>query len=135
MLPSFDPSESKGIHSNTHHEHFPNAGDDVIVVCVRYVYLLRCSDGSLYVGRTTDLSQREQKHNDGHGAAYTAARRPVRIVYAEEHTSELSAARRERRIKGWTSAKKEALIAGQAKPRTIVKNSRPAFTWRDWLKS
>jgi putative endonuclease len=77
-----------------------------------FVYLLRCADQSLYVGHTSDLASREQTHNEGYGAAYTAKRRPVRIVYAEEYTSELDALRRERQIKGWTSRKKEALIAG-----------------------
>ena len=77
-----------------------------------FVYLVRCSDQSLYVGHTRDLAAREQTHNEGHGAAYTAKRRPVRMVYAEEYPSELEALRRERQIKGWTSRKKEALIAG-----------------------
>ena len=100
-----------------------------------YVYLLRCSDQSLYVGRTKDLAQREQWHNDGHGAGYTAARRPVRMVYAEEHTSEVSAARRERQIKRWTIAKKEALVAGggPALKRSTAKAPRPGVSWQDLL--
>jgi len=77
-----------------------------------FVYLVRCSDQSLYVGHTRDLAAREQTHNEGYGAAYTAKRRPVRMVYAEEYPSELEVLRRERQIKGWTSRKKEALIAG-----------------------
>ena len=100
-----------------------------------YVYLLRCSDHSLYVGRTKDLAQREHWHNDGHGAAYTAARRPVQMVYAEEHTSELNATRRERQLKRWTIAKKEALIAGggPALKQSAAKVPRPGVTWRDLL--
>jgi putative endonuclease len=77
-----------------------------------FVYLVRCSDQSLYVGHTRNLASREQAHIEGYGAAYTAKRRPVRMVYAEEYPSELEALRRERQIKGWTSRKKEALIAG-----------------------
>ena len=77
-----------------------------------FVYLLRCADGTLYVGHTEDLSSREKAHNDGNGASYTATRRPVRMVYAEEHALFKSAMGRERQLKRWTAAKKEALIAG-----------------------
>jgi predicted GIY-YIG superfamily endonuclease len=77
-----------------------------------FVYLVRCSDQSLYVGHTDNLRAREQAHNDGLGAAFTAARRPVRMVYSEEYRSQVEAIRRERQIKRWTSEKKEALIAG-----------------------
>jgi GIY-YIG catalytic domain len=59
--------------------------DDGIVVAMWFVYLVRCADGTLYVGRTTNLASREKAHSDGTGAAYTAARRPVQVVYAEEH--------------------------------------------------
>ena len=53
------------------------------------MYILRCADDTLYIGHTENLASREQTHNDGKGAKYTAARRPVRIVYAEErHTGE-----------------------------------------------
>ena len=76
-----------------------------------FVYVARCADGTLYVGHTSDLSAREAKHNDGRGARYTAARRPVRIVYAEEFLSIDDAKTRERQLKGWTLAKKEALVA------------------------
>jgi putative endonuclease len=77
-----------------------------------FVYILRCSDGSLYIGHTDDLASRERTHNDGHGARYTAERCPVRMVYAEECTSADKAVRRERQLKRWTAQKKEALIAG-----------------------
>jgi len=77
-----------------------------------WVYLLRCADGTLYVGRTNDIVAREKTHNDGHGARYTAARRPVRIVYSEAHHSTESAIAREPQLKRWTADKKEALIVG-----------------------
>ena len=77
-----------------------------------WVYILRCSDGSLYVGHTWDLCSRERTHNEGRGGCYTARRRPVRLVYSEEHDSLRGAVRREHQLKGWTRAKKEALIAG-----------------------
>ena len=77
-----------------------------------FTYILRCADDTLYVGHTEDLTSRERTHNDGKGAKYTAARRPVRMVYAEEHDSVESAIAREHQLKRWTTKKKEALILG-----------------------
>ncbi len=77
-----------------------------------YVYIVRCRDGALYVGHTDDVLRREQTHNEGRGARFTAARRPVVAVYAERHETALKAIARERQLKRWTTAKKEALIAG-----------------------
>jgi putative endonuclease len=77
-----------------------------------FVYILRCSDGTLYTGATNDVQARLLTHNSGRGAKYTAGRRPVRIVYSEEHESRSSAQRREHQLKRWTRANKEALIAG-----------------------
>jgi len=77
---------------------------------VPFVYIARCADGSLYIGHTDDLSAREQTHNEGHGARYTATRRPVRIIYSEQFPSIKSAMARERQLKGWTTTKKEALV-------------------------
>jgi predicted GIY-YIG superfamily endonuclease len=77
-----------------------------------YVYILLCSDNRYYVGYTTDLETREQRHNEGRGGTYTSLRRPVRLVYFERRGSLRSALERERQIKRWTRAKKEALIVG-----------------------
>jgi len=76
-----------------------------------HVYILRCRDGSLYTGYTNDLDNRLAAHNSGKGAKYTASRRPVKIVYTESAESKSAAMKRELQIKGWTKAKKEALIA------------------------
>jgi predicted GIY-YIG superfamily endonuclease len=76
-----------------------------------FVYILRCGDKTLYVGHTENLAAREASHNQGGGATYTAARRPVKIVYSEAHASMESAVRRERQLKRWSAQKKEALIA------------------------
>jgi predicted GIY-YIG superfamily endonuclease len=86
------------------------------------VYLLRCADGSLYVGETSDLQTRERHHNEGRGGSYTARRRPVLIVYAEQYSSRKGALERERQIKRWSSEKKELLA-----------RIRTGFTGRDWL--
>jgi predicted GIY-YIG superfamily endonuclease len=77
-----------------------------------FVYLARCADGSLYAGHTQNLDARERTHNSGRGGAYTAARRPVRIVYSESFDCVERALERERQLKGWTVHKKEALISG-----------------------
>ena len=78
---------------------------------VCYVYILRCADNSLYIGETHDVVSRSARHNDGVGAADTAKRRPVRVVYTEQYETRKACLRRERQLKGWTRAKKEALIA------------------------
>ena len=70
----------------------------------------RCSDGSLYAGTCIDLQEREAKHNSGKGAKYTRARRPVRIVYHEELATLSDARRREREVKRWGKARKEAQV-------------------------
>ncbi len=75
-----------------------------------FCYLLRCSDGSLYAGITTDLARRLKQHNRGQASKYTAARRPVRLVWKEKHRSRSSALRREAQIKRWPRRRKQALI-------------------------
>ncbi|MDP3716308.1 MAG: GIY-YIG nuclease family protein [Acidobacteriota bacterium] len=81
-----------------------------------FVYLLRCVDSTLYVGHTHDLAARAKAHNDGHGSAYTASRRPVTMVYAEEHSTLPGAVTREHQLKRWTQAKKQALIDRRLAP-------------------
>ncbi len=76
------------------------------------VYLLHCSDGSLYCGSTENLKNRLKEHNSGEAAVWTKMRRPVKLVYFETHDSLLSARRREKQIKGWTKQKKMNLITG-----------------------
>ena len=77
-----------------------------------YVYILKCFDGSYYIGHTEDVETRVEIHNAGRGAAYTRVRRPVVAVYREWQPDEGSAVRRELQIKNWSRAKKEALIRG-----------------------
>ncbi len=60
-----------------------------------FVYLLRCSDGSLYCGWTNDLKRRLAAHNAGKGAKYTKSRRPVKLVYFEECENKIAAMKRE----------------------------------------
>lgn len=74
-----------------------------------YVYLLKCGDGSLYTGITTDVKRRFQEHRNKAGGHYTRARDVVRIVYTEEHPDRSSASKREAAIKRWPRKKKLAL--------------------------
>lgn len=75
-----------------------------------FVYIVRCADGSLYTGWTTDPAGRTAAHNAGRGARYTRARRPVRLVYTERCSSRGAALSREYAIKQWPKAQKEAHI-------------------------
>src|SRR5262249_30331740 len=98
-----------------------------------FVYVLRCRDGSYYVGHTADLVARLRAHNEGRGARFTAARRPVQIVYAEQRPSAAAAIHRERQLKGWSAAKKEALIAARKRRHNLFDEShqsrhRPEFS-------
>ena len=75
-----------------------------------YVDILRCADGSYYTGHTDNLEARLAAHRRGEIGGYTETRRPVELVFAEEFSSRDEAFQRERQIKGWRRAKKEALI-------------------------
>lgn len=80
------------------------------------VYILRCADGTLYCGWTTDMEARLAAHNAGTGAKYTRSRRPAELVYTEEYEGRHEALSREWHIKHMTRARKEALIREKIKP-------------------
>ena len=75
-----------------------------------YVYMLRCSDGSFYVGSTRDLATRVHQHQIGLGAQYTSTRRPVELVWHEEYENVGLAFSREKQVQNWGRAKRLALI-------------------------
>ncbi len=78
-----------------------------------FLYVLRCADGSYYTGtfRGDDVATRVSEHNSSHYPdAYTAKRRPVVLVYSETFESIADAVAAERQVKGWSRAKKEAMI-------------------------
>jgi putative endonuclease len=79
-----------------------------------HVYMLRCADGSFYVGSATgeDLTMRIAQHQAGTFEGYTSLRRPVQLVWSEYFDRITDAIATERKIKGWSRAKKEALIKG-----------------------
>jgi len=74
-----------------------------------YVYILRCSDGSYYVGFTHDLFTRLKYHCRGEGAAYTRRRLPVELVFYREFSNQHDALAAEKQIKRWSRNKKKAL--------------------------
>ena len=76
-----------------------------------FVYIVRCQDQSLYTGITTDPDKRLAAHNSPkNGAKYTRSRRPVSLVYIEEHESRSTASKREYAIKQMSAAQKKAII-------------------------
>ena len=77
-----------------------------------WVYLLRCADGSYYTGHTDDLDKRIGEHVAGACGGYTATRLPVELVWSQECATRIEALNFERQVKGWSRAKKEALIRG-----------------------
>ena len=77
-----------------------------------WAYVLRCADGSYYVGHTDDLDARFGAHQSGVIEGYTQTRRPVTLAWSQEFSDRDQAFAAERQIKGWSRAKKEALIRG-----------------------
>lgn len=80
-----------------------------------FVYILRCADGSLYTGITTDVRRRCQQHNAGTASRYTRCRLPVKVVYQEPQPNRSSALKRELTIKEMTRKAKLALIRTKKK--------------------
>lgn len=78
-----------------------------------FVYILRNSQDKLYIGQTTDLKARLRRHNSGQASKFAKQHTPdFKIVYKEEYQTIQEAMKREKQLKGWSRAKKEALIAG-----------------------
>jgi len=85
---------------------------------VAFVYLLRCADGSLYCGWTTDVERRVAAHNTGRASRYTARRLPVELAVSWELESERAARSLEWHIKQLTRTQKLALVGGAPLPET-----------------
>ncbi len=75
-----------------------------------FTYILECADGTFYTGWTTNLERRLQVHNAGRGGRYTRGRRPVRLVYFEEHSTRQEAQQREAVLRRLSRAMKISLI-------------------------
>jgi len=80
---------------------------------MHYVYVVECSDGTLYTGYTTDVDRRVEEHNAGEGAKYTRGRTPVRLVHAEEFDDRGEAMSREAEVKSMTRDAKERLVGAE----------------------
>ena len=90
-----------------------------------WTYMLRCSDGSYYVGHTDNIDLRIAQHDEGSLGGYTHNRRPVALVWSDRFPDRDTAFAAERQIKGWSRAKKEALIAGDwALIRMLARNRK-----------
>lgn len=79
---------------------------------MNYTYIVKCADSTLYTGWTNDLDKRIKAHNNGKGAKYTKTRRPVKLVYYEEHETKNEAMSREYAIKQLKREQKEQLMTG-----------------------
>jgi putative endonuclease len=92
-----------------------------------WVYILRCSDGSYYVGTTRDsLEIRMAQHNAGAFQGYTASRKPVALIFSQWFNRITDAVENERKLKKWSRAKKEAFIRGDFKSLTqLAKRKSP----------
>lgn len=86
---------------------------------MNYVYLLKCGDGSLYCGWTTDLEARVEQHRLGRGAKYTRSRLPVKLVWYETYEDRHEALSREWHIKHMDRVQKLKLISGAAEGKTV----------------
>lgn len=75
-----------------------------------FIYILLCTDGSLYTGSTNDIEKRFKDHLAGHGARYTKSHEPVKIVYQEEFATKSEALKRESEIKSWPRKMKQNMI-------------------------
>ena len=81
-----------------------------------FVYILRCSEGTLYTGSTDDVDRRAQVHNSGKGAKYTRSRTPVTVLYSEECETYSAALKREYAIKKMTRQEKLTMIEENKRP-------------------
>ncbi|MFD2782043.1 GIY-YIG nuclease family protein [Novosphingobium pokkalii] len=88
-----------------------------------HAYLLLCADGSFYAGHTDDLDTRMAQHESGLGG-YTAQRRPLRLVWQQDFATREEALSAELRIKGWSRAKKQALVDGDWERLQVLARNR-----------
>ena len=94
------------------------------------IYILRCRDGALYIGHTDDLERRFAQHQSGELCGFTSGRRPVELAFAAEMPSRDEALNRERQIKKWSRAKKEALISSNWEK--LRQLARGKDRWPEW---
>lgn len=91
-----------------------------------YVYILKCSDNSFYIGVTNNVQKRLWEHNNSVVKGYTSKRIPVDVVYLEEYSDPSEAIRREKQLKGWSRKKKIALIEKNVEGLQMYSKSHPS---------
>jgi len=93
-----------------------------------WLYILRCADNSYYTGTARgDLEHRIAEHQSGHFPGFTSKRRPVLLVYSEYFEQIVDAIAAKRKVKGWSRAKKEALMAGDFERLSELSQRRTLF--------
>jgi putative endonuclease len=92
---------------------------------VASMYILRCADGSFYVGSTRNLDQRMVQHESSEGARYTSWRLPFDLVYVEDYERIADAYAREKQVQNWSRAKRIALIEGRFGDLNALSRKRP----------
>ena len=100
------------------HRHIPR------LMAYFFAYLLRCNDGSFYAGHTDDLEQRIAQHMSGTLGGYTSIRLPVELVWSDMFLTRDEAFAAERKLKGWSRAKKQALLVGDWNLISILARNR-----------
>lgn len=96
-----------------------------------YVYILKCSDNSCYTGITNNIEKRFEEHKLGYNKdSYTYKRRPLKLEFYQEFNDVLQAIYFEKNIKGWTRAKKKALINGDFNMLQILSECRNASHYK-----
>lgn len=91
-----------------------------------WIYMLQCADGSYYIGHTDDLEKRVGEHEQGILKGYTSTRLPAKLVWCDSFVTRQEALERERQIKGWSRAKKEALVKGDWEKIKKLAKGRPS---------
>ena len=89
-----------------------------------HVYILQCADGTYYTGHTDELDRRMAEHGAGEGCAYTSKRRPLELLWATDCQTREQAWELEKRLQGWSRAKKEALMRGDFEALPALSRSR-----------
>lgn len=91
-----------------------------------YIYILRCADGSYYTGITRrSVDERVGEHTEGLVTGYTSRRLPVELVFSEHYDRADEAVAAERRVKGWSRAKKEAYMRGDFERLSVLARRKP----------
>ncbi len=96
-----------------------------------HVYILECADGKYYVGHTDNLDYRMTQHSNGVGSAFTAKRRPLKLLWSADFQDRTAAFELERKLKGWSRAKKQALMRGDFDALPALSRNRQARVGAD----